>query len=198
MKMETEIILDNFIMEYPNFVSAEYCNEAINYFNKMNHAGFGVDRKSYGRKPHNVSDTAVILHDEESLKFNGTSELNRIFIEAFFKDAYTKYIDKYSIIDNFPPHSIYFNKLQKSTVGEGYHMWHCEDSSRESSTRILTYILYLNDVVDGGETEFLYYPRRVKARAKKLVLFPGSFTHTHRGNAPLSNDKYVLTGWVEL
>jgi hypothetical protein len=198
MKDNLEITLDDFILEYPNFVSTEYCEEVINYFNKMKHAGFSFDRKSYGRKPHVVSDSAVILHDSEAIKFVGTGELNRVFTEAFFRDAYTKYIDKYSIIDNFPEHSIYFNKVQKSVVGEGYHMWHCENSSRETSTRILTYILYLNDVVEGGETEFLYYPRRVKARARKLVLFPGGFTHTHRGNPPLSNDKYVITGWVEL
>ena len=198
MTNNSEVTLDDFILEYPNFVSKEYCDEVINYFNKMNHAGFAWNRKSLGKKPHTVSDTSVGLHDHQTLKFNGTGELNRVFVDTFFKDAYTKYIDKYSIIDNFPPHSIFYNKVQKSVVGDGYHVWHCEDSSRETSTRILTYILYLNDVVEGGETEFLYYPRRVKARAKKLVLFPGGFTHTHRGNPPLSNDKYVITGWVDI
>ena len=48
-----------------------------------------------------------------------------------------------------------------------------------------------------GETEFLYYPTRIKPEEGKFILFPGSFTHTHRGNQPLSGDKYILTGWVE-
>ena len=81
--------------------------------------------------------------------------------------------------------------------GEGYHAWHCEDDSRDNATRILTFILYLNDVNEGGETEFLYYPKRIKAEAGKLILWPAGFTHTHRGNPPLSNTKYILTGWVE-
>jgi len=33
--------------------------------------------------------------------------------------------------------------------------------------------------------------------AGKLLMCPGYFTHTHRGNPPLNEDKYILTGWVE-
>ena len=30
-----------------------------------------------------------------------------------------------------------------------------------------------------------------------LALFaPAYFTHTHRGQVPVSNDKYILTSWV--
>ena len=65
------------------------------------------------------------------------------------------------------------------------------------SIRILNFLCYLNTVDEGGETELLYYPKRIKAEAGKLLLMPAGYTHTHRGNPPLSNDKYILTGWVE-
>ena len=29
-------------------------------------------------------------------------------------------------------------------------------------------------------------------------IFPAGFMHTHRGNPPISNDKYILTGWFSL
>jgi hypothetical protein len=29
-----------------------------------------------------------------------------------------------------------------------------------------------------------------------MVIAPAGFTHTHRGNTPVSNDKYILTSWV--
>lgn len=48
-----------------------------------------------------------------------------------------------------------------------------------------------------GETEFLYYPRRIKPKQGTLIVFPGAFTHAHRGNPPLSGDKYIITGWIE-
>jgi hypothetical protein len=58
-------------------------------------------------------------------------------------------------------------------------------------------MLYLNDVEDGGETEFLYQRMRVKPKQGTLLIWPAGFTHTHRGNPPLSNNKYVITGWSE-
>ena len=58
-------------------------------------------------------------------------------------------------------------------------------------------MLYLNSVTEGGETEFLYQKRRIKPQQGRLVIFPAGFTHTHRGNPPLSGDKYILTSWVE-
>jgi hypothetical protein len=56
---------------------------------------------------------------------------------------------------------------------------------------------YLNDVEEGGETEFLYQKKRVKPVKNRVVVWPAGFTHTHRGNPPLSNAKYIITGWVE-
>ena len=58
-------------------------------------------------------------------------------------------------------------------------------------------MLYLNDVKEGGETEFLYQHKRYQPKEGTLLIFPAGFTHTHRGNPPISNDKYIVTGWLE-
>ena len=50
---------------------------------------------------------------------------------------------------------------------------------------------------EGGETEFLYQSMRVKPKQGTLLIWPAAFTHTHRGNPPLSNEKYIVTGWTE-
>ena len=55
--------------------------------------------------------------------------------------------------------------------------------------------LYLNDEFDGGETEFLYQNKREKASAGDVIIFPCSFTHTHRGNPPIGGTKYLVTSW---
>ena len=57
-------------------------------------------------------------------------------------------------------------------------------------------MVYLNDVDDGGETEFYYQQRALKPKAGQLVIAPAYFTHTHRGLVPRSNDKYILTSWI--
>ena len=59
-------------------------------------------------------------------------------------------------------------------------------------------MLYLNDIDEGGETEFLYQHKRVPPKAGTIVIWPTGFSHTHRGNPPLSNTKYIVTGWLNL
>jgi len=85
----------------------------------------------------------------------------------------------------------------------GYPHWHSEqfpDPNRENNAslhRVLLWLVYLNDVEQGGETEFLYQRAAIKPKAGSLVMAPCGFTHTHCGKPPLSGDKYVLTGWVK-
>jgi hypothetical protein len=62
--------------------------------------------------------------------------------------------------------------------------------------RIFNVMLYLNNVEEGGETEFLIQKRRIKPSAGTVVLFPSGYTRVHRGNPPISGDKYILNGWV--
>ena len=57
-------------------------------------------------------------------------------------------------------------------------------------------MFYLNDVQEGGETEFFYQDLKIKPKKGTMVIAPAGFTHTHRGNKPISNDKYILTSWV--
>ncbi len=57
-------------------------------------------------------------------------------------------------------------------------------------------MFYLNDVAEGGETEFFHQQRSLKPRAGTMVIAPAGFTHTHRGCVPRSGDKYILTSWI--
>ncbi|SEA43494.1 2OG-Fe(II) oxygenase [Microbulbifer marinus] len=96
--------------------------------------------------------------------------------------------------------SINFQHYEKARGG--YHHWHSEhyphpsDPAQKSLHRVLFWLLYLNDVEEGGETEFHYQGAKIKPRRGSLILSPCGFTHTHRGNVPQSHDKYILTSWV--
>ena len=83
----------------------------------------------------------------------------------------------------------------------GYPYWHSEvypqSKGSDALHRILLFMFYLNDVDEGGETEFYYQDVSIKPRKGTMVIAPAYFTHTHRGNVPISNDKYILTSWVQ-
>jgi len=193
-----KIEIENFILEYEDFVEKDYCEWVINYYKNMEDGGFTANRVlSDDVKRHYIDDTNCCFHGENTIALTGTRGITNYFLDNFWKKAFKAYNEKYSILTHHDKMNVYMLKAQKSLIGQGFHIWHCEDSSRNWSGRVLTFILYLNDVDEGGETEFLYIPKRVKAKTGKLILFPGGFTHTHRGNPPISNEKYILTGWVE-
>ena len=52
--------------------------------------------------------------------------------------------------------------------------------------------LFLNDVEEGGELEFLHQSIRIKPRKGDFVIFLAFFTHLHRGNPPLSDENGLL------
>lgn len=89
-------------------------------------------------------------------------------------------------------------KYEKNKGNYGY--WHSEIfpqlGENKALHRVLLFLIYLNDVEDGGETDFYYQDQSIKPKAGTMVIAPCGFTHTHRGNIPRSNDKYVLTSWV--
>jgi len=88
-------------------------------------------------------------------------------------------------------------QIQKYEKNVGKYVYHedsrCNFTDRKS--RKLTFLWYLNDVHEGGETEF-WSKYSIKPEAGKLVLFPACWTFPHRGNVPISNDKYIITGWL--
>ncbi|WP_417657626.1 2OG-Fe(II) oxygenase [Pseudidiomarina aestuarii] len=92
-------------------------------------------------------------------------------------------------------------QAQKYPQGKGnYNYWHCEvypeKNSVEALHRSLLFMFYLNDVEQGGTTDFYYQNRSIQPKAGRMVIAPGYFTHTHRGTVPESNDKYILTSWI--
>ena len=91
--------------------------------------------------------------------------------------------------------------LQRYTANEGgYPYWHCElypkDALCDTLHRTVLWTIYLNDIFEEGETEFLYQHKKIKPKTGSLLIAPTAFTHTHRGNKPINGDKYIATSWV--
>lgn len=83
----------------------------------------------------------------------------------------------------------------KAGVGH-YNSWHTEriDAEIPGGLRHLVFMTYLNDVAEGGETEFFHQQLKIKPEKGLTVIWPADWTFTHRGLCP-STDKYIVTGW---
>lgn len=191
----------DFIEVYEDVFSNEFCDNLVKYFEWQSQNAMTWRRDAEGASPLNKSDEAITVNPNRPIDLEFTADnldgYLKEFHEKFWNICYRDYISKNPIICELDRHTIFTYKIQKTKPSEGYHLWHCEIGSTGTSRRLLTYTVYLNDVEEGGETEFLNQRRRVKAKKGSVVIFPAGFTHVHRGNTPLSNDKYIMTGWVE-
>jgi hypothetical protein len=190
--------MHNFIEVYDEAFAHEFCDRVITYYENMCAAGFGSDRRASNIPKLKVEDETVFPSQYAEIDLYPSRELVHEFNTRLY-NFYSEYCNKYSVLfEGAKPHILTANRIQKTLIGQGYHLWHFESSSRDVANRVAAFTLYLNDVNDGGETEFLYYPIRVKPATGRLVIWPAGFTHTHRGNPPLTNTKYIITGWFEL
>ena len=87
--------------------------------------------------------------------------------------------------------------LQHYEPGDHYSIWHAESNGPVHSKhlRALVFMTYLNDVKEGGETEFMYYKLKVKPKRGLTLMWPAGFTHTHRGCPAPHEEKMIVTGW---
>ena len=188
--------MDNFIEVYKNVLSDEYCDKIIQYFKHAEEGGMTMNRQEH--------DESSKIYKEDLATYipsfpmhHTQKELMTEFNHALWDKCYNQYAEKYNILHSLGQHRSYTMKIQKTKPGQGYHVWHCETSDKETSNRLLAWTAYMNDDFEAGETEFLYQQYRYKPSKGDLVIFPAAFTHTHRGNPPIGGDKYIITGWIE-
>jgi hypothetical protein len=189
--------MNDFIYIEDKVFSPEFCSEAILFFDALSSSGFGHTRKNYAPRYEKDDITIFPTATDIIVRMEASREITSTFNKILWDNVYKNFTDKFDILSALDSHGIHQIRMQKTLVGGGYHIWHCETASRDTAVRLLTFTVYLNTVDEGGETEFLYYPKRVKAETGRALMFPAGFTHTHRGNPPISNDKYIITGWIE-
>jgi hypothetical protein len=193
--MEMNVTINKFVGIFENAFSKEYCEGLIKSYETAIEAGFGRTRQQ--------DEDFTKLQKADTQLYNNIGNIQipisdiNAFNEVFWGKCYPLYEKEFPPLKDSSRHSSYSFKMQKTDLREGYHIWHYESGNRESCQRLLTWMVYLNDVEEGGETEFLYQSLRVKPKQGTLLIWPAAFTHTHRGNPPLSNAKYVVTGWTE-
>lgn len=108
------------------------------------------------------------------------------------------YVKKYNFCNWYNPWTIIEPiNIQYYRPGGGYKIWHTERTSNNSitSSRHLVFMTYLNDVDDGGETEFYYQNLKIQPKKGLTVIWPADWTHTHRGIPSMTQEKYIITGW---
>lgn len=169
------------------YIDHKICDDLIEYFNTSPSQVAGMI--TGGVQEEKKKSTDVVLADE-NLKIKYTLELQKVFNE---------YIKEYPMVDFYSPWGILESiNIQRYHPKEGFYAWHTERTlpNCKESDRHIVFMTYLNDVNDGGETEFYHQNLKVKAEKGLTVIWPSDWTFTHRGCTSNSETKYIITGWT--
>lgn len=189
--------ITNFIGVYDNYITEKECNKAIKLYEDQNKFNNTINRMGF--------ENASILQKQDQQFFAASNNVD-IWWESLksmmfnFDIAFKHYIQNTGADDAYRvPFHFTTLKIQKTLPTEGYHVWHIEHGKGfDVEPRAFVFSIYLNDVKEGGETEFLNFSKRVKPKTGRIVIWPAGFPYVHRGNPPLSGKKYILTSWILL
>ena len=196
---ERKSSIKDFIGIYDGYVPDEACDQAIELFKNYESFNKTWTRFSSENATQDQKQDKQLFCEPEILtdqEFNIIKlKLLMVNFDIALKHYYTETnIKKYCHSAELITEHV---KIQKTLPTEGYHVWHVEHAKGHNcETRVLVYSIYLNTVEEGGETEFLYQSQRVKPVKGRIVIWPAGFPYVHRGNPPLSGEKYIVTSWI--
>jgi prolyl 4-hydroxylase len=137
-------------------------------------------------------DVSVDLVPQELLQQYGIdryyAELQRCLQQYVEQHPLLKQVGKFRVTES--------PAIQHYRPGGGFKMPHFERSGYATTTRMLVWMTYLNDVTDGGGTQFVYQKHTFEAKKGRTLLWPSDFTHTHAGVVSPTQHKYIITGWM--
>jgi len=182
--------LDNFIGGW-YLDNLEICDELIEYHRNTPDKGPGTAYQNADDKNPDpeVKDSIDCLVTDNDLGIKYLTEVQNVLNEYIKKYPWCNRYGSYTILD--------FVQIQHYKPGGAFFKWHTErgNSNQHTVTRHLVYMTYLNDVDDGGETEFAHQHISVKPEKGLTLIWPSDWTFTHRGIPSPTQEKYITTGW---
>lgn len=183
----------------PHFIGSwkmkdvKICEDIIDFFEdnpklqEQGQTGAGIDEKV-------KKSTDITIYPNKLAK----SEYN--LFNNYFKhlhECFTDYKEQYSFLKTFVKkiHIGPFN-IQKYLSGDHFSKLHSERTDMATLHRLFAWMTYLNDVEDGGTTDFDYYDLKIKPECGKTLIWPAEWTHAHTGSILKSGKKYIITGWL--
>lgn len=181
--------------EQPSFVGAYYLSDLsiCDYMIENHNTDANIRPGGFvGDGGEIVVDKSV--KDSEDVIVPFDSPVYKRYMDGL-SECHQQYKKDYVWSDRVSNYDIESLQTQRYDPGGGFKTYHTERMGPDKAYRHLVYMTYLNDVDDGGETEFYYQDLKVKPRKGLTLIWPADWTHTHRGIPSPSETKYIATGW---
>lgn len=194
--------MEKFVQEFPSAVPLEICERLIAKFDHYEKTPVGELKvrdkfvSDGGRSDEQRTKEANCIYLRPSLLQEHDEEFLRLVskcVDAVYECTFA-YVRSMGQI-NMAPLQVEQLDFMKYEKGEGFYGNHVDAGSKALHHRILSILVYLNDVEVGGETNFPLQNKKVKPEAGKVAIFPSFFSFVHGSNKTVSASKYVLVSF---
>ncbi len=185
-----EDVFANKLYSFENFLTEDECDTLIEYIDKNKVKSRTVNQNGEDEYSHyRTSSTCYINESNLSFVKNLDEKICNASNEKYYLGENIQG-QHYSVGQEFKEHTDYFQ-------GKGY-----EANCGEQGNRTTTFMIYLNDVEEGGATFFprlnkRFYPKKGMALMWKNLDIYGEPDEDlrHTGEPILKGNKYIITKW---
>ena len=188
-------MVKDFIYHAKNTLTLEECESLIHFY-ESNEEYHEDGTMGVGEVDHNKKKCSEMYISTNSMHSQSEyfSSVNRSLI-----DNIGKYKKDYPFLERLFVWDVSSHfKIKKYLPKEAYFEIHCENSGHRNGCgerRMIAWMIYLNDVTDGGETEFPTQCKKFAPKAGDVLIWPAYWTHPHHGLPSPTQTKYIVTGW---
>ena len=181
---------EDLILEFPNLIPNEWCEVMVQWFEENKHL------QQDGRVSDNSDDQEI--QTQYKVATQSIVPFESPVAQLMSKICNICYDNYLGIVEEAPNQCICFRdySIRVYNTGNGFFKTHVDQHAGGTVTRLFAIILYLNDVKEGGETEFPTFNKKIKPEKGKDLMFPCNYMYPHGGNMPISGSKYIATAFV--
>ena len=185
--------MDKYIKVYDDVIDADSCKMLIEKFEDSHEHFLTVHDEDDDER---ISFKQIVLVDHKEWE-----SVQKGMLEVF-QDYIIHYKVDCNIVTKQWPETYGYEAIRiKRYLANDYDRFdpHVDVLNFETARRFLTFFIYLNDVEEGGETQFMnlhkpgtYIPYTVQPKQGRLLMFPPTWQYYHAGLKPISGKKYLL------
>lgn len=182
----------NLIYEYTNFISINECEEINEWLNPklLEYKNRLEQIKNRIRNNNALNVTYISPKDNNLFLYKKCHDIIQV--------GYKKYLEDNKFL-NYITRNIKYSKenlagilYYRSYDVSDYYDWHIDHSGNPNEQLLYSFILYLNDDFEGGNTLFINDKLKVVPKAGTLLCFPCDVYHAHKSTRILQGQKNIL------
>lgn len=181
------IDLNDLIKVYDNALESSVCDFLVNFFET------NKDKQELVQNDRKPNFTQLNLTENCKISPEVDNVHNFLISKVFeYKKKYYEFID-----DRCFPETHNFEQFRIKKYdpgGDDLFDTHVDVLDYNTARRFLSFLFYLNNVDDGGETVFTNL--KIKPKMGSLLVFPPMWMFPHRGEPPISNTKYIMSVYL--